>query len=128
MSRGEEVFTGIFVLRIRVCTNIGAHCRRGKLCSSYPISPIGAVYRRHWAFKTTVYSRMFEFPWTKKQSWKGPKINVQTISFCQSPSIVARKVCKLKIQWGWDIEYPAAAFFCISALLSWICFSWVPVL
>ena len=68
-------------------------CGRGKLCSHIPLVP-SVLFTAGTEPSKQQFTRIFEF--LKKS--KGLKVNVQTISFCQSPSIVARKVCKLKIQ------------------------------
>ena len=87
------MFTGIFVLRIRVCTNIEAGAAEENFVPHIPLVP-SVLFTAGTEPSKQQFTRIFEF--LKKS--KGLKVNVQTISFCQSPSIVARKVCKLKIQ------------------------------
>ena len=61
------MFTGIFVLRIRVCTNIEAGAAEENFVPHIPLVPsVLFTAGTEPCFKTTVYSRIFEFRGKKK--------------------------------------------------------------
>ena len=61
------MFTGIFVLRIRVCTNIEAGAAEENFVPHIPLVPsVLFTAGTEPCFKTTVYSRIFEFRGKKR--------------------------------------------------------------
>ena len=73
------MFTGIFVLRIRVCTNIEAGAAEENFVPHIPLVPsVLFTAGTEPCFKTTVYSRIFEFQGKKHCKF----INLKYFSFC----------------------------------------------
>ena len=68
------MFTGIFVLRIRVCTNIEAGAAEENFVPHIPLVPsVLFTAGTEPCFKTTVYSRIFEFREKKRGLKKAQK-------------------------------------------------------